>query len=259
VKALVSSTLALAVGCSGSSTPPDRDGIMVNNAGLDGSVGDDAAPDGAIASLVSNTVLLSFGTVLTSTESAGQSATISNQGDASVIASLVTSGAGATAYVIDSETCVGTTLAGPSTCSAQVRFAPTVAGASDATLTVNGSGSGLVTIVLKGTGVPPGALAFTPTSGAFNNVTAGMSGDVTLGLQNTSTAPSGAITVQISGPDLDQFQVTANNCAGGLAASGTCSLTVRFSPTATGARNATLSASDALGATMTAALTGTGI
>jgi hypothetical protein len=107
--------------------------------------------------------------------------------------------------------------------------------------------------------VPPGALAFTPPSGAFNNVTAGMSGDVSLALQNTSTAPSGAITVQISGPDLALFQVTANNCAGGLAASGTCSLTVRFSPTATGASSATLSASDALGGTMTAALTGTGI
>lgn len=68
-----------------------------------------------------------------------------------------------------------------------------------------------------------------------------------------------AITIVVSGPDAGLFQVAANNCAGGLASSGSCSLTVRFSPTALGARSATLSASDVLGGTMTAALSGTGI
>lgn len=231
---------------------------MVNNSGLDGSVAD-APTDGAIAALGASEVLLSFGTVLTHTRSQGLSTMISNQGGSSVISSLVLGGAGAAAYVIDSETCVGTALSGASTCAAQIKFAPTAAGAFDALLTVNGSASGVTTVVLKGTGVPAGALAISPSAGMFGAVTAGMSGDVSFGLQNSGTTPSGAITVVLSGADADLFQVTANNCAGGLAASGSCSLTVRFSPIALGAQSATLSASDAAGGAVNAQLSGTGI
>ena len=54
----------------------------------------------------------------------------------------------------------------------------------------------------------------------------------------------------------------SNNCGGALAASGTCSISVTFTPTATGSRTANLVVTDntgnVAGSTQTATLTGTG-
>jgi len=251
--------IVLAVGCGDGNLPPDdRSGIYVNNSGLDGSV-DGANPvDGPNAALSCSDLVLSFGTVLVDSRSAGLTATIANQGGPSVISGLVISGSGANDFVVDDETCLGVTVTATSTCTARVRFSPTAVGSSTATLTVNGSATGTTSVGLKGAGAIAGALAFTPPNGAFNNVTANTSANVILALQNVGATPTGDITVDLSGPDLGLFQVTANNCAG-LAPLGTCSLTVTFSPVNPGARTATLSVSDAFGGTMTAALTGTGI
>lgn len=245
---------ALAVtGCGDS--PPEHGG-MVNNHGLDGSVAD-PIPDGPNA-VLSTATLLPFGTVLVNTESAAMPATISTTGGASEISSLAISGTGASAYVIESETCIGSTVDSTSTCLAKVHFAPTAAGLMTATLAITGSANGAVTIALTGSGATAGALAFTPTSGVFGNVTSGAMFDVALQLQDVGTTPTGAITLDISGPDAAVFFVTANNCGGGVAASASCNLTVRFSPATTGARSATLTATDAWGGSMTLSLSGTG-
>ena len=248
--------LVVLVACSDGYTPPDLSGITVNNAGLE----DAAIPeiDGGVASLLSSEAVLQFGTVLTNTESAMLTTTISNQGDASTGSSLVLGGAAPSAFTVAGDTCTGTTLQGVATCVAQVRFAPSAAGAVQATLTINGTANGSTSVVLKGTGAVAGALGFTPSAGAFGNVAAAASGDVSIALQNVGTTQTGAITVDVSGVDAALFQLTANNCAGGLAAGATCGLVVRFSPTTTGARSATLTASDALGGAMTAALSGNG-
>ncbi len=245
-----------------SSAPSTNPTPMVNGDGLDGGVIDGTVPiDGGVATLSSTDSVLSFGTVLANTASAVDlKASISNQGDPSHISGVVVSGSGAGAFLIVAEDCFGTTLGGTSSCTVKVRFVPTVIGVADATLTVTGSGGGVTTIALKGTGVPAGALAFTPVDGAFGNVIATKTADLSLTLENVGTTLSGAITANLSGPDAASFLVVASNCAGGLAPSTSCSLTVRFSPNgASGARSATLSASDAQGGTMTAALSGTGI
>ena len=228
---------------------------MVNNAGLDAAP-PDTTIDGPNATLAASDAVLAFGTVLVDTRSAGLTATISNQGGPSTITSVVVTGA--TAYVIDADTCLGATLSGAATCTIRVRFEPLAAGATSASLVVTGSAAGATTIALKGTGAVAGALAFTPPDAAFGTVASNATGDVVLTLQNVGTTPTGAITLALSGPDVGLFTVISDNCAGGLAASGTCTLTVRFSPVSPGARSATLSATDALGGAMTAALTGTG-
>ena len=153
----------------------------------------------------------------------------------------------------------GATLGGATTCTVKVRFVPTVAGATDATLKVTGSGGGVTSIALEGTGVTAGALGFTPVSGVFGNVIVNKTADASLALENVGTTLSGAIAIEMSGPDAGAFLVVANNCLGGIAPSQSCSLTVRFSPTVAGARSATLTASDALGGSMTATLNGVGI
>lgn len=248
--------LLFVVACGSESGAPPPGG-MVNNAGLDGSI-PDASIDAANATLSSSDVVLAFGTVLVNTRSAGLTATISNQGGPSMISNVIVSGTGAAAYVIEVDTCPGATLSGAATCAAQVRFAPTTVGTADASLVVTGTGAGSTTIVLKGTGAVAGALAITPPNGSFGNVAANATHDVSFQLQNVGTTPTGAITIALSGPDAGLFQVIADNCAGGLASSASCTLTVRFSPVSVGARTATLGISDALGGTMTAALSGTG-
>lgn len=245
--------IATMAACSDGATPHDQ---MVNNHGLDGgSVEGDAPIDGANAVLAS-TPVVSFGTVLVNTESA-MAVAITNTGGASEISNLAISGSGA--YLISSDSCIGSTVTSTAGCDVHVAFAPTTAGVTDATLAVTGTANGSTMIVLKGTGANAGALGFTPTSGAFGNVTAATTADVVLQLQNVGTTATGAISVEISGPDAAFFVRTASNCGGGLAASATCSVTVRFSPQNPGARSATLSATDAYGGAMTAALTGTGI
>ena len=80
-------------------------------------------------------------------------------------------------------------------------------------------------------------------------------------LTNTSTVPLLVTGVSVGGADAGDFAIVSDACLGGPVAPGaTCAISLRFTPGATGARSATLTATDdqtASGVT-TAALTGSG-
>ena len=80
-----------------------------------------------------------------------------------------------------------------------------------------------------------------------------------LSVTNTSASPLSVTTTTASANPTD-FAVLANTCAGGeLAPGASCSLSLVFSPTATGARTATLSVTDSGGLSHVAALSGVGL
>ena len=79
-------------------------------------------------------------------------------------------------------------------------------------------------------------------------------------LTNTGSAPLTISTVAIAGTNPVDFHVSYSNCAGATVNPSTyCYATITFTPTATGARTATVVVTDnAIGSSQSATLSGTG-
>jgi FtsP/CotA-like multicopper oxidase with cupredoxin domain len=216
-----------------------------------------AAANQMVSSLTLSTTSLLFGNQTVGTTSAAQAVTISNVGPAAIAISSIV----ASANFIDTTTC-GANLAAGTSCRINVRFAPATTGVLTGTLTITDSNPISPQIVtLTGTGVAPVA-SVSPASLAFGNQarnTTSAAQPVTL--TNTGTTALIISSITLGGTNPTQFSQT-NTCpigGAGLAAGANCTISVRFSPTGTGARTATLSISDnAAGSPQTVTLTGTG-
>ncbi len=104
--------------------------------------------------------------------------------------------------------------------------------------------------------VQPGALAASPSSLSFGDVTAGStSGAQTVTVSNPGSSAASVSSVSTSGP----FSQTST-CGSSIAAGGSCTVSVKFAPTSGGNLTGTLSvASSAPGSPLTVALSGKGI
>ncbi|MBS1961169.1 MAG: choice-of-anchor D domain-containing protein [Bdellovibrionales bacterium] len=200
--------------------------------------------------------------------------TLSNGGGQSATA-LSVSGLGAPfnykggSYPGTGGTC-GASLGAGSTCTLVVTYSPTAAVLSSTTLDVaygDGSGSTVhVTKGLQGTGLPVALLAISngPTYDYGQHVI-GSNTDATLTVTNSGGSTATAMNVTgLSAPFAfkgGSFPGTGGTCTTSLAAAGTCTLVVTFSPTASTVSNATLTLGYNNGATTTnttRALTGQG-
>jgi len=101
----------------------------------------------------------------------------------------------------------------------------------------------------------PSALSQTatlsPTSSSFGSVGIGGSAAKTFTLKNTGTAALSVTSISASG------SFSSSTTCGAIAAKGSCSISVSFTPTATGSMTGTLTVVDSAG-TQTSSLTGTG-
>ena len=104
----------------------------------------------------------------------------------------------------------------------------------------------------------PPALAFTPSSYDYMQVTTGQTASKTFTLANTGKRASGTLRLRLAGAAA--FSITGNTCSRkGLRPGKSCTVRVRFAPTSSGTVTATLTAAGKKpAATATAALTGTG-
>ncbi len=156
-----------------------------------------------------------------------------------------------------SDACTGVTLAPAASCTISVAFAPTSGGVEPASLTVAGSPGGVVSAGLTGVGVSAAALASTPTERQFGSVVTGtMSSSFAFTVTNTGGQVSGAPTVMLTGA---QFAIAGNTCTAMLAPAASCTIWVRFAPTATGAAAGALDVSATPGGTVMGELAGDGI
>ncbi len=201
---------------------------------------------------------LNFGSQAVGTQSAFQNVTISNTGGTAVVVSSVASSNPAEFPVL-SNTC--TSVAAGTTCSVSFRFQPTATGARSALVTVTSSGVGSPqTFALSGTGTAAAA------QGQLTLLTALPFGNQAVGVQsaalpvNVVNIGGSAVTVSsVSSSNPAEFIVVANSCIGSIAASGSCSIQVGFTPSVAGARSGTLSiVSNGIGSPQSVALTGTG-
>jgi hypothetical protein len=155
-------------------------------------------------------------------------------------------------FVITANSC--NAVAAGATCEIDVAFKPTAIGPRTGTLTV-ATASKTLTAPLTGTGIP--VITGSPSSLTFGNVDiGGTSTPQVITFTNTAT---GAVAV----PQLlttGDFAVTTT-CGSTLAALSTCTISVVFKPTATGARNGTLTVNSTTPAYsgLSTSLTGNGV
>jgi hypothetical protein len=134
---------------------------------------------------------------------------------------------------------------------------PTVAGTSTVTLSATnhyGTGHATLTITITGgeVSLSPASLAF--ASEPLGNAAAPQSITVANGTGTTLSITNVAIT----GASINDF-TQRNTCGGSVAAGSNCTISVTFSPTASGARTANVTVTDnAAGSPQSVSLTGTG-
>jgi FtsP/CotA-like multicopper oxidase with cupredoxin domain len=204
---------------------------------------------------------LDFGSVATGTPSASQTVTVGNTGASDLTVSGVTLGGTDAAQFSLVNNC--TTVAPAGTCTINVVFTPATDGAKSATLDIAHDGPGPSTsVALTGTGLlAPPVATVAPTSLAFGSITTG----TTSASQTVTVGNTGASDLIVSGAALvganpGQYTIPTNTCTLPVAPGGSCTISVAFAPTSTGAKPATLSiAHNAVGTPSLVTLTGTGV
>jgi hypothetical protein len=219
---------------------------------------------GATSGINFNPTSVSFGNQTVSTTSAPQTITVTNNGGASLhITSVTPTGTNASDFAKTSDTCTGATVAASATCTVTLTFTPGATGARSASLSfVDDAPNSPQTVALTGTGASAApAISFNPTSLSYGNQNVGTtSAAKSVTVTNTGTAALHVSIVALAGTNSGDFTISADTCTGAtVAVNATCSVSVTFTPGATGARSATLTfTDDAGGSPQTVALSGAG-
>jgi hypothetical protein len=160
----------------------------------------------------------------------------------------IVSGGDASSFHLLEESCTSNLFAGEprifepgEACAAKIEFAPTGAGAKDATLSFFGGGEGALQVSLQGTGVAP-RMSLSPSAHDFGAVVAGSSGPVqTFQLRNESGDPQTVDSATLAGADLGDFQLRSDECTETVLLPGAaCAVAVGFDPGSSGSKSATL-------------------
>jgi hypothetical protein len=210
------------------------------------------------APIVLNPTTLSFGTVNVGS-SATSSVSVTNT-SAAPITFTALSASGAFSVAQGSCPAVGSTLAAGISCTLAVTFTPVGSGMLSGLLSLSTDATQLpLTVSLSGTAAAA-QLQVVPGVLGFGSVAVGAASNLTLTLTNTGTATLAGMGGVLSGANAGDFAVTMPCGAASLAAGQGCTETVTFTPSATGARAATLTigSSDPNGPAVIA-LSGTGV
>jgi len=147
-------------------------------------------------------------------------------------------------------------LAPGASCTIQVTFTPSTVGLETATVTVsdNNATNRPQAVALTGSGILP--VSLTPRSATYSSWKVGTtSAAKTFALFNNLSTTLDNVTISTTG----DFAVSATTCGASLAARSHCTISVTFTPTATGIRTGTLTVSDTAGnSPQISQLTGTG-
>ncbi|HEV2644978.1 MAG TPA: choice-of-anchor D domain-containing protein [Acidobacteriaceae bacterium] len=162
----------------------------------------------------------------------------------------------------ETNTC-GNSLAAGASCTINVSFTPTGPNLFAGTLTVSDNAAvSIQTIPIGGSGaaalVPQATL--NPSSLTFASTTVGVTATTQpITLSNPGTGALAITGITVTGANASSFGQT-NNCGSSVAAGGSCTITVSFTPGTAGALAAALSVADnASGSPQSIAIGGTGV
>jgi len=208
---------------------------------------------------VSPSSLLFPNTHLTTT-SAAKIVTVTNSNTVAVtVSSVGFTGANPGDFAISSNTC-GTTIAASSSCTIGVAFAPTATGARSASLTLTDSATNSPqSVTLTGTGVA--AIKLMPLNVLFANTVVGnTSASKIATFKNLLSRSITLGAISITGANAADFAISSTTCGGSVPAKTSCTITLTFTPSAKGLRNATLQVpNNAVPNPITSGLKGKGI
>jgi hypothetical protein len=141
-------------------------------------------------------------------------------------------------FSISGGNCAAAILGQSDACFVEVTFAPQAGGTREAILQVATEGEGAIAVPLSGSGqtkklTVPGTTGFSTTS-------VGGTSTAQVPLKNTSEAGINVSEVKIEGADAGDFGIEGSNCAGFISPGMGCDVTVRFTPGASGPREALL-------------------
>jgi hypothetical protein len=208
---------------------------------------------------------ISFGSIPVNQSSAVQTVTVTNTGAVATGTLAVNlSGTGVAQVTKTANTCTGT-LAPAATCTIAVQYSPTDTTGVSGSLSVS-DGSSTATVSIVGTGLAPSIFETDPVSVSFASVAVGYTaGEQTLkvGVASGTTTATGTITATIDGAAKDDFAVVSTTCTilqpGMTTSSGGCQYILKFTPSAVGTREATLTLVGAAGGLRTVPLSGKGL
>jgi subtilase family serine protease len=192
---------------------------------------------------------LAFASEVVGKTSAAKTVTLANTGSGTLnISGIATTGD----FAVSSSTCLSTLAAGKN-CKIKVTFTPTQVGARTGSLNITDNAAGSPqSVSLSGTGAI--SVTLTPASATFPKTTVGTSSAAkTFTLHNKSTAALTSISPSTTGA----FSISATTCGSSLAGGASCTFSVVFQPTQTGATTGTLVVSDSVGSQVSN-LSGTG-
>jgi Transmembrane protein 131-like N-terminal len=195
--------------------------------------------------------VLTFGTQAVATLSAAQTITVTNTGSISLnVSQVITTG-----DFSETNTCTAVLIAPNNSCTIQVSFLPTATGSRSGVLTVYGNVSGgQATASLSGNASAAEAIVLTPVLLTFPATVI----NTTSALQNITISNTSNSTITLQVPSITgDFKFAANTCGSSLGPNVGCTVSIAFSPTASGTRSGAFTITDSAG-TQTALLTGTG-
>jgi len=201
-----------------------------------------------------STTSLSFGNEPVSQPSAPQVVTLTNTGTQTLNISTITITGANLSDFAQTNNC-GSSVAGGASCIINATFKPTAVGARTASITItDNAGDSPQNVALSGTGVT--TVTVTPASLVFGNQAVNTtSAAKTVTVKNTGLGQLTFSSITASG-DFSQ----TNNCTGSFAPGKSCTINVKFTPTALGTRTGALTITDdALTSPQSVSLSGTGI
>jgi hypothetical protein len=182
---------------------------------------------------------ISFGTVQIGNSKTASPVTLTNHMNVALTGiTVVASGSGFS----QTNTC-GSSIAAGATCTITATFTPTVAGAASGSITITDSANNSPqSITLTGTGQAP--VGVNPLNLAFGSVTVGTTTAAkTVTITNNLKVALTITSIGFNGPDPNDYAQT-NTCGSSLAAAAKCTISVTFTPEATGTRAANLVITD---------------
>jgi hypothetical protein len=184
---------------------------------------------------------------------------VTNSGNATLtITSVTLTGANASDFALTNS--CGSSLAAGAECLVSFTFTPSAPGTRTASLNIADNAAGSPqTVTLTGTGTGTGpAASVSPTSLTFASQAVGAtSAAQTLTLSNTGNAALSITSVAVTGTNASDFAQT-NTCGSSVAAGANCTISVTFTPAATGTFTAAVTLTDnAAGSPQTVSLSGT--
>ncbi len=197
--------------------------------------------------------------VLVGSMSAPVPFTVTNAASSSTaVLSVVLNGGNSSEFIVSANSCT-TALGAGASCTLNVSFAPTSAGAKNTTLEIREAGAGTVPATLTGTGLAAARLVLSPISDVLNTTLVGASSPSrTFTVTNTGGVSSSGFMPTLGGTHANQFSIGTSTCAV-LPGGQSCQVTVTFSPTSSGTKSATLTVTATEGGTATSTLSATGV